>query len=89
MQLKYSTQASSDSPSMKIGSRKQSTDPSAQARVIQNRIIVLQEKWDKLNDLLSVRKTRLEESIQSQQVSYQLNIIMPVSTVDMQFQYLP
>ena len=74
MKLKYSTQGSIDSP-IKLGARKQLTDVSkqrtdlsAQARVVQNRIVILQEKWEKLNDLLSVRKTRLEESIQSQQV---------------------
>ena len=75
MKLKYSSQhASNDSPSLKStdASKQQRTDPSAQARAIQNRVIVLQEKWEKLNDLLSVRKTRLEESIQSQQVSYRI-----------------
>ena len=73
--MKYT---SSDSPMMKMGSRKQSTtDPSAHARVIQNRVTILKEKWDKLNDLLAVRKTRLQESIQSQQVR-PLTIIISV-----------
>lgn len=47
---------------------KQRTDLSAQNRTVQNRVSALQENWDKLNDLLSQRKTKLEEAIQSQQV---------------------
>lgn len=48
---------------------KQRTDLSVQSRTVQNRVNALREKWDKLNDLLSQRKTKLEEAIQSQQVS--------------------
>ena len=48
---------------------KQRTDLSVQSRTVQNRVNALKEKWDKLNDLLSQRKIKLEEAIQSQQVS--------------------
>ena len=63
-----------DSPTMKAASRfksivdKQRTDLSVQSRAVQNRIVTLKEKWEKLNDILTLRKTRLEEAIQSQQV---------------------
>ena len=74
--MKASLQASLDSPLMNSGARrdisdvtKQRTDLTAQTRAVQNRVVVLKEKWDKLTDLLSVRKMKLEEAIQSQQVS--------------------
>ena len=63
-----------DSPTMKAVSRfksnvdKQRTDLSVQSKAVQNRIATLKEKWEKLNDILTLRKTRLEEAIQSQQV---------------------
>ncbi len=88
MKLKYSSQGPIDSPSNKPGARKQSTDISkqrtdlsTQARVVQNRIVILQEKWEKLNDLLSVRKTRLEESIQSQKVRLSRKLTCTVEIV--------
>lgn len=62
-----------DSPTMKAVSRfksivdKQRTDLPAQSKFVQNRIATLKEKWEKLNDILTLRKTRLEEAIQSQQ----------------------
>lgn len=52
----------------KVLADKQRTDLSAQNRTVQNRVVTLQENWDKLNDLLSQRRTKLEEALQSQQV---------------------
>ena len=71
--LRSSTSASSIEKSavsrFKLLSEKQSrTDLTVQNKTVQNRVSGLQEKWDKLKDLLSQRKTKLEEAIQSQQV---------------------
>lgn len=48
---------------------KQSSRPDImQNKTVQNRVSALEEKWDKMKDLLSQRRTKLEEAIQSQQV---------------------
>lgn len=41
---------------------------SVQMKAVTHRVKNLKERWDKLNSLLSQRKTKLEEAMQSQQV---------------------
>lgn len=53
---------------------KQSSRPDImQNKTVQNRVLALKEKWDKMKDLLSQRRTKLEEAIQSQQVKISID----------------
>ena len=67
MSGKHQTQVAKAVSRFRMMTDKTRGDLFSQTKAVTTRVTALKERWEKLHDLLALRKNKLEEAIQSQQ----------------------